>query len=209
MFTEPRQKELFEKVKAYFKANRPDQLHDIDHTIRVVFWAKLLSEKENAVLSIAIPAAILHDIGIPKYGDKLHAREGARMCKPILKDCGYTKDEIEKIAEAISVHSTDDPNPPKSLEGRVLFDADKLDATGPIALHRWFFEYAKKRHLHHEALKKILEHIQRWKKTYGDPPFFTKTGRQLGKDGLKYIEDKCKEILQDLNKFKDVYKLFS
>jgi len=207
MFTEPRQKQLFEKVKEYFRVNKSDQLHDIDHIIRTVFWAELLSKKENADLSITIPAAILHDIGMPKYGDELHAREGARMCKPFLKDCSYTDDEIAKIAETVFMHSTDDPRQCKSLEGQVLFDADKLDATGPIALHRWFFEYSKRGYLHHECLNKILEHLQRLKNKYGEPPFFTKTGKQIGKDRLKYLEDKCKEILQDLDKFQDFYKL--
>lgn len=209
MFTEPRQEQLFEKVKEYFRLNKSDQVHDIDHVVRVVFWAKLLSEKENGNLSITIPAAILHDIGMPKYGDELHAREGVKMCRPFLKDCGYTDDEIEKIAETVSMHSTDDPKPepPKTVEGQVLFDADKLDATGPVGLHRWFFEYAKKGYLHHGALKKILEHIQRWKKKYGDPPFYTKAGKRIGKDRFRYVEDKCREILKDLDRFKDLYRL--
>lgn len=207
MFTESRQKQLFEKVKEYFKENKSDQAHDIDHVIRVIFWTKLLSEKEKTDLSITMPAAILHDIGIPKYGDELHAREGAKMCKPFLKDCGYSDEEIEKISATIAMHSTDDPKPLETIEAQILFDADKLDATGPIALYRWFFEYAKKGYLHHEVLKKIPKHIQKWKNRYGDPPFFTKTGKQIGKKGFKYIEDKCKEILKDLEKFKDLYRL--
>jgi uncharacterized protein len=207
MFKEERQKQLFGKVRAYFKENKSDYLHDIDHIVRVVFWTNLLSEKEKAKSSITIPSAILHDIGMPKYGDELHARKGAEICKPMLKDCSYTKDEIERIAETISMHSTDDPSPPKTLEGRVLFDADKLDATGPVALHRWFSEYAKHGYLHHEALSKILKHIEKWRTKYGDPPFFTDTGKKLGKDRLKYIENQCKEILRDLEKFKEFYKL--
>lgn len=155
MFTEPRQKQLFEKVRKYFKENKSDPLHDIDHVIRVIFWAELLSKKEDADSSITIPAAILHDIGMPKYGDELHAKGGAKMCRPFLKDCGYIDKEIKKIAEAVLKHSTHDPKPLKTIESQVLFDADKLDATGPIALYRWFFEYAKRGYLHHEVLKKI------------------------------------------------------
>jgi uncharacterized protein len=207
MFAEARQKQVFEYVKKYFRENKPDQLHDIDHIARVCFWVELLSKKESADPSITIPAAILHDIGIPKHGDEQHARKGAEMCKPVLKDFGYTDGEIEKIAQTISMHSTDDPNPPTTIEGRVLFDADKLDAFGPVGLHRWFFEYAKRGYLHREVLEKILQHIQKWKTRYGDPPFFTKTGKEIGKDKVKYIEDLCKEILRDLDKFADFYRL--
>jgi HD superfamily phosphodiesterase len=207
MFTEERQKHVFEKVRQYFKENKSDYLHDIDHILRVIFWAKFLSDKEKANSSITIPAAILHDIGMPEHGDELHASKGAEMCRPILKDCGYSDDEIEKIAETISMHSTDDPNPPKTLESRVLFDADKLDAGGPVGLHRWFFEYAKHGYLHHDALHKILQHIEKWRTKYGDPPFFTETGKQIGKERLEYIENQCKEILRDLEKFKELFKL--
>ncbi len=207
MLDEPRQRQLFEKVKEYFKENKSDQLHDIDHIIRVVYWANVLSEKENAKSSIVIPSAILHDVGMPKYGDEEHAQKGPLIAKPMLEDCGYKNDEIELISQTITMHSTDDPKPPDTIEGRVLFDADKLDATGPIALHRWFFEYSKRGYLHHDAISKTLEHIQKWKDKYGDPPFFTDTGKQIGGERFKYIEEQCKLILHDLEKFKDLYKL--
>ncbi len=208
MFTDPRQKKVLEELKKHYSEHKPDALHDIDHSLRDVHWAKILSKKEKADLTITIPATLLHDIAIPIVGDPTHAQIGSELCKPILKRCGYTENEIERIAHAILMHSTDDPNPksPEAIEDRVVFDADKLDATGPAALHRWFFEYHKQGYLHHEAVKKILEHIQRWKKKYGDPPFYTKTARLIGKMRFKYTEKTCKEILKDLEKFKDFYK---
>ncbi len=207
MFKEERQKQVFEKVKKYFEENKSDYLHDIDHVIRVIYWATILSEKENGDLSIIMPAATLHDIARSKYGHTLHAREGAEMCKSFLKDCGYNPQEIKRISETILMHSRADPGPPKTIEAQVLFDADKLDATGPVALYRFFFEFAKKGYLHHKALEKSLALIEKWKEEYGDPPFLTKSGKEIGKERLKYIEDKCKEILQDLEQFKDFYNL--
>jgi len=206
MFDEPRQKMLFEKVKKYFEVNKPDCLHNIDHIIRVVFWAKLLSQEENADSSITIPAAILHDIAIPKYGDANHAKKGAEMCRPFLKECGYSEEEIEKIAEAISMHSVDDPRKPETLEACVLFDADKLDATGPAALYRWLAAYAKAGLMQHEALQRMLGEIQKLKKNYCGMPFFTRTGKQIGKKRFEYLEEKCREILKDLERFKEAYK---
>lgn len=207
MFKEERQKQVFEKVKKYFEENKSDYLHDIDHVIRVIYWATILSEKENGDSSIIIPAAILHDIARSKYGEALHARKGAEMCKPFLKDYGYNPQEIKRISETILMHSRDDPGPPETIEAQVLFDADKLDATGPAGLHRFFFEFAKKGYLHHKTLEKSLALIQEWKEKYGDPPFFTESGKEIGKERLKYVEDECKEILQDLEQFKDFYNL--
>lgn len=210
MFTEPRQEILFGMMKDYFEKNRPDEIHDIDHIVRVMYWTELVSEKEGADLSITIPAAILHDIAIPEHGDEMHAREGARMCVPFLKKCGYSGEEIKRISDTISMHSTDDPKPPETLESRVLFDGDKMDAAGPVGLHRWILSYTiRKRSMHHEVLENILRHIDKWKKRYGDPPFFTKTGKELGGPGMKYIEDTCKEILRDMEKFSEFYKLIN
>ena len=98
------------------------------------------------------------------------------------------------------MHSTDDPKSPTTIFARVLFDADKLDATGPCGLHRWFFEYAKKGYNHHDSVLKIQEHIKWWKANYGDIPFFTPTAKKLGKGRIGYIETRCKEILADMDK---------
>ncbi len=206
IFTEERQKKLLERVKEYYKNNKSDNAHRFDHTVRVVYWVNILSEMENVDKSIMIPAALLHDIAIPIVGDETHAREGAKLCKPILEECGYSKEDIEKIAEIISMHSTDDPNPNKSLEGKVLFDADKLDATGPISLHRFFFEYAKKGYIHHDALKKAILHIEKFRKLNDGTIFFTKSAKEISKDRGKYVEKICKEILEDLEKFQEIYK---
>ena len=92
-----KQKKLFLMAKKYFKENKSDYLHDFDHTLRVISWIKLLSEKENANLTITIPSAILHDIGMPKYGDEKHASLGAKLAKPMLKTSGYSNAEIEQI----------------------------------------------------------------------------------------------------------------
>ncbi len=209
VFTDNRQTKVLEKIKEWFKTNKPDPLHDIDHSIRDAYWAKLLSEKEGADPNIVIPAAFLHDMAIPKVGDEFHARVGAKMCKPILRECGYTKKEIERISETILMHSTDDPQPkpPATIEGKVMFDADKLDAVGPITLHRWFFEYQRKGFLNHEVVRKILDHLEKWKKKYGNPPFYTETAKKICKERIKYIEKICKGILKDAEKFKEFYKL--
>ena len=206
IFDEPRQKKLFGCAKEYFKENKPDCLHNIDHIARVVYWAKFLCKKEGANPSIVVPAAILHDIAIPKYGDRAHARKGAKICRPILKKCNYSEEEIEKIAEIISMHSTEDPKKPKTKEARILFDADKLDVLGPIALYRWLVAYSDKGLMHHEALQRILEEIDGLKRRYGVPPLFTDTAKRIGKGRLAYLEKRCKEMLKDLGRFREIYK---
>jgi len=203
-FTESRQKVLFEFSKKYYKTHKFDYLHQFDHILRVIWWTRFLSLKERADPSITIPAAILHDIALSTFGDKLHAKAGSKMCKPILKKFSYNETEIEKISETISMHSTDDPRPPKTIEARVLFDSDKLDATGPIGLHRWFFEYARYGYKNYKAVQKSLECLSEWKKKYGNPPFFTKTAKKISIGRIRYIERIFKEIIADGKKFENL-----
>ena len=200
MFTETRQKKLFEMVKKYLRKNKPDQVHDIDHIARVIYWTKLITKTEKADMSITLPAAILHDIAIPKYGDDLHARMGAKMCKPFLRKYGYKENEIKRISETIGMHSTDDPNPPKTIESRVLFDADKMDATGPSGIRTWIIQYTKHDVPLKEALEKMLALVARAKKRFGNSLFLTKTGRRIGGPRLAYTDRVIREMVKDLRK---------
>jgi uncharacterized protein len=210
-FKETRQKKLFEDVKKYYKTHFnknsfANYIHRLDHIARVIWWAKFISLREKADLSITIPAAILHDIGRSKSGNELHAKEGNKLCRSLLKKCGYDKIEIKRIANAISTHSTHQKKLPEIVEAMIIFDADKLDTLGPIGLHRWFFEYARMGYRNDETAKKILEHLNKWKHRYGNQIFFTKTAKKISVKGLLYIEKTCKEILKDSNKFKKIYK---
>src|SRR3989344_2572963 len=111
MLTDKRQEKVLVWTKKYFQENKPspknkqDALHDIDHAIRVAYWAKVLAKKENGDDYILIPAAILHDIAIPKVGDPFHATVGSKMCLPVLKKSGYTTIEIKRISDSIKTHS--------------------------------------------------------------------------------------------------------
>ncbi len=167
-----RQTRLLQYVEHYFRQHRPDAAHEIDHIQRVTFWAEKLARAEKADSEVVIAAAILHDIGMPKFGDARHATEGAKMAVPILKQSGYSASQIQSICSAIVHHTTEVNDPPRTLEEKVVFDADKLDAVGPISLHRWFFDYQKRGCLHAECIERTLVHLKRWKKTYG-PGFST------------------------------------
>lgn len=206
IFTEHKQKKLFESVRKFYETHKYDLSHDIDHTARVMWWCIFLSKKEKADLSIVMPAAILHDLGMLGGIKNSHARKSYKMCYPFLKKCGYEEDEIKRIRETILMHSSSDRTFPKTIEGKVLFDADKLDAVNPISLHRWMFEYARRGYKYHIAMNKILASIKAWKRLVGRTPFYTKTGKKIGSKGLLYIEKVFSDIIIDLKKFKNIYK---
>jgi uncharacterized protein len=48
------------------------------------------------------------------------------------------REKVEAVVQAILAHRFRSGPPPQSLEGRILFDADKLDAIGAIGIARAF-----------------------------------------------------------------------
>jgi uncharacterized protein len=117
--------------------------HNIDHVMRVYNICINLAKRRKIDREVLEAATLLHDIGGDKEladisGKTDHAVESAKMAKPILEKLGYSDDKILKIQDCIISHRYKTNNKPKSLEAKLLFDADKLDALGAIGIARSF-----------------------------------------------------------------------
>lgn len=118
-----------------------DSAHDFDHVMRVYKNAQKICKKEKANEKLVLSAALLHDlISYPKSDkrSKISSIESAKKSKNILKKYGFSNEEIAIISNAISDHSFSQNKIPASIEGKILQDADRLDALGAIGLARVF-----------------------------------------------------------------------
>lgn len=123
------------------KRTRGDTAHDFDHTMRVYGYAKKIAEHERANLRLVLTAALLHDIvSFPKHDKRSRTAslKSAKEAERILSRYDYTKKEIALVCDAIKDHSYSRNRIPKTLEGKVLQDADRLDALGAIGIARTF-----------------------------------------------------------------------
>ena len=116
--------------------------HGPDHSERVFLTAMAIGRKMAADLTIIAPAALLHDIGRNResrsQGGVCHAVHGAELAEPILRDLGYSEEDIAAISHCIQAHRFRSAVSPASLEAEILFDADKLDSIGAIGIGRAF-----------------------------------------------------------------------
>lgn len=124
------------------KMPKDDPSHDINHTLRVLAISEKIAMIEDADFDIVIPSAIFHDVvNYPKnHRKRLHSsKESAEFAKRILNNIeSFPKDKIEKIYESINLCSFTNGLKSNFLEGKILQDADSLEATGSISIMRTF-----------------------------------------------------------------------
>lgn len=133
---------LEEEVKARL-SGAPGGGHDWDHTCRVMKNAEqLLAEEPEADRETVLFAALLHDCARPEEhasrGRVCHARKGAELAAELMKARGLPPEFCARVAEIIRTHRYRADARPTTPEGRIVFDADKLDSLGAAGLGRAF-----------------------------------------------------------------------
>jgi len=125
------------KAKGYYKVNDPG--HDWSHVLRVLALCKKMMNELGANERVLIPAALLHDmVCLPKSHQDSSSSSSLAALKSIeiLEGYGFSKTELENISNAVEDHSYSRGRVPHSLEGKILQDADRLDALGAIGILR-------------------------------------------------------------------------
>ena len=118
-----------------------DSAHDFEHIMRVYKNAQKICRKEKANEKLVLSATLLHDIVSYPKSDKRSKQssiESAKKSKKILKKYDYSDDEITIVSDAIRDHSFSQQKKPSTIEGKILQDADRLDALGAIGIARVF-----------------------------------------------------------------------
>ena len=118
-----------------------DPAHDFEHIMRVYNNAQKITKQEKANPKLVLSAVLLHDIvSYPKSSkrSKFSSIDSAKKSRIILKKHGFSKEEIIIISDAIEDHSFSQNKVPETLEGKILQDADRLDALGAIGIARVF-----------------------------------------------------------------------
>jgi len=116
--------------------------HDWDHTERVYRLCERIGRKERADLGILRLAAVLHDVGRGEEdrtgGRVCHGQTGAAWGGALLAKHGLDAGTIRAVVHCIRTHRFRKRAVPKTLEARILFDADKLDSIGAVGVGRAF-----------------------------------------------------------------------
>ncbi len=127
--------DAIEYIDKLFRTNAGG--HDAAHSLRVYKSALQIAEKEPACdLTIVSLAALLHDVDDHKLFD---TRNNANA-RSFLETHRVAEEKIEKICAVINSvsFSQNRGKRPETIEGRIVQDADRLDALGAIGIARTF-----------------------------------------------------------------------
>jgi uncharacterized protein len=164
--------------------------HDEGHVERVLKLALFIAEKEGADREIVRKAAELHDITRDKPD---HAVEGARVAREKLKKEGYSEEFIEKVAHCIKSHSFSVGVKAKTLEAKILSDADKLDAMGAIGAARAFIYSGEKGRSIEDTLRHFEEKLLNLKNLIE-----TETGRKIADERHAFLLEFYKKLKEEI-----------
>lgn len=134
--------EIITKTKEFVKRKLGNESsgHDWWHTYRVWKTALQIAKKEGADTYVVQLSALLHDISDWKF-NKGDASVGSNIARHWLKKQKVDEKTICLICEIIqniSFKGAKVKNKIKTKEGKIVQDADRLDAIGAIGIARTF-----------------------------------------------------------------------
>ena len=195
--------EILRKTRGYVKKTLQKEVtgHDWYHIERVVKCAKQIGKLEQADLFVVELAALLHDIADWKFtGDP---DSGAKVSRRWLKKLNLDNSLIEKvvyIVQNISFKSGTNKHKMETIEGKVVQDADRLDALGAIGIARAFAYGGYKNRMIYEPNDKneetSIKHFYD-KILWISDLMNTQAGHRLAVKREKFVKDFLKQFYQE------------
>ena len=161
--------------------------HGLDHSIRVYKNAMLLAETEpTADRFIVALSALLHDAD--DY--KLFQTENNANARSFLKSVNVDRETTDRICEVINSvsFSKNRGKKPKTIEGQIVQDADRLDAIGAIGIARTFAFGGK----HNRSLESSIDHFHEKLLLLKDM-LNTEKAKELAENRHRFMEQFLKE----------------
>jgi uncharacterized protein len=204
---------VIDKTKEYVKSKLDGEGtgHDFWHILRVYKTAIHIGEKEKADLYVVSLAALLHDIADWKFNEG-NSDIGPKLSREWLETLGVEEHIINRVTNIIGTISFKGGTTNASqntIEGKVVQDADRLDALGAIGIARAFaYGGYKERELYNPNIdpQKFTSFEQYRKNTGTTVNHFyekllllkdlmnTESGKSMAQERHEFMEDYLKQF---------------
>jgi uncharacterized protein len=133
----------FDEVVAAVKAfhEHEGSGHDWQHIRRVCATAARLAREENADIDVVMLIALLHDVDDRKLTGDINTEKTLPAARRIMMEADIDTVTVETVLKgigSIGFHKTLSGDVERSLEAKVVSDADQLDAIGAVGIARTF-----------------------------------------------------------------------
>ncbi len=134
-------KKMYELIEKYMCDVLSDSCHDKTHSYRVLYTALEIAKNiyDEVDYEVLIFACLLHDVArVEQAKDSkiCHAVLGKKRAIDFLIGQNYDEEKANHIGDCIETHRFRKSKEPQSIEAKILFDADKIDAIGSIGIAR-------------------------------------------------------------------------
>ena len=178
-----------EYIQKLFRTNAGG--HDAEHTMRVYRNTLLIAAEEpDCDVKIAALAALLHDAD--DY--KLFQTEDYANARAFLQANQVPDDTIDRICGVIGSvsFSRNRGHAPETPEGKVVQDADRLDAIGAVGVARTFAFGGEHGRPMQESVQHFYDKLLRLKDLMN-----TETGRKLAARRHAFLEEFLEEYYEE------------
>jgi len=170
--------------------------HRMEHTLLVLRNSLMLAANRKVELDVVALSAILHDIAFYSPERREHAEEGAKIAEKYLTEHGYRSDLVKKVAHAIRVHAGPLVFTPRSMEAKILQDADTIDKVSALAITTFLLHYGNKRMMPKQALEELKKEMPKRLRWYYRT-MNTPKGKKLVGEGCNYIRTFMKKLQKE------------
>jgi uncharacterized protein len=187
------------KVHVYNKLSTESSGHDYLHALRVVKNCEKFIADYEVDIDVIIAAAYVHDLIDHKLSHNFKSTE--EEIRDLLLESDLKKDQVNLVIDIINNISYSKGNVPASLEGKIVQDADRLDALGAIGIARTFAYGGKNDRLIYSLDEKDTEnsvfhfHDKLFKLTN---LMNTKRGKELARNRTKFMEKFISELNDEI-----------
>ena len=145
-------KQTVDFIREHF-ANNSDG-HDAEHSLRVYRNAMAIASGEECDMEVVALASLLHDADDKKLFDT----KGNSNARQFLSSHGVPEDKCERIIEVVNgvSYSSNKDSIPSVIEGKIVQDADRLDAIGAVGIARTFMYGGS----HGRSIEETREHFE-------------------------------------------------
>jgi uncharacterized protein len=208
---------LIQKTAVYVKAKLMKEFSGSDwsHIERVWKMAKRLQKEEGGDLELVELAALLHDLGDYKNYE-FNEIKGSLVLHGMMDVLDIDEKDQEKLLKIIdeAQYNGNETKVPPTIEGKILQDADWLEALGAIGIARVFATGGYFRRVIHDPKRKPRKNMSKkdyqlrkqegtsinyfYEKSFKLVKMMnTKTGREIAKKREQFLKNYIEEFLAE------------